>query len=63
MTPWLITTFAPAVGQRVIWILLSLPRHRLGVAAAMAGLVATCSGVGVAMHLRRLSDSRKGSTS
>jgi len=62
MTPWLITSFAPAVSRRVIWILLSLPRHRLGVAAAMAGLMGTCAGVGVAMHVR-LSGSRKGSTS
>jgi hypothetical protein len=63
VTPWLITTFAPAVGQRVIRLLLSLPRHPFGVAAATAGLMATCAGVGVAMFRRRLSGARRESTS
>jgi hypothetical protein len=63
MTPWLITSFAPAVSRRVIWILLSLPRHRIGVAAAMTGLMATCAGLGMIAHLRRPSTTRKGSTS
>jgi hypothetical protein len=63
VTPWLITTFAPAVGQRVIRFLLSLPRHPFGVAAAMAGLLATSAGVGVVMYLHRLSGARKGSAS
>jgi hypothetical protein len=62
VTPWLITTFAPAVGRRVIWFLLSLPRHRLGVAAATAGLMALFAGLGAAKLRRRLSTSRNGST-
>jgi hypothetical protein len=63
VTPWLITTFAPAVGQRVIRLLLSLPRHPFGVAAAMAGLMAASGGVGLALFRSRLSGARRGSTS
>jgi hypothetical protein len=62
VTPWLITTFAPAVGRRMIWFLLSLPRHQVGVAAVTAGLVVTLAGLGLAMHRRRPSTSRSGST-
>jgi hypothetical protein len=63
VTPWLITTFAPAVGQRVIRFLLSLPRHPFGVAAATAGLMACGAGLGGAIFRRRFSGARGRPTS
>ena len=57
LTPWLITSFAPAVAQRMILCLLWLARHQVGLSVLAASLTISAIGLGLA-HRRRLFASR-----
>jgi hypothetical protein len=63
VSPWLITSFGLAVGQRLVAALLALGHHRIAVALLTVGAATTMVGGLTLARAHRRSGSRRRSTS
>ena len=63
MSPWLITSFSLAAGQRLIAMVLRLRQHRVGALMVTLALATAILAAQAVAQARRRSASRKRSTS
>jgi hypothetical protein len=63
VSPWLITSFGLAAGQRLVAALLALEHHRIGAVLVTLGAATTIVGALTLARAHRRSASRRRSTS